>query len=544
MSYEIAWFTDGLLHSFGLFALALAVGGLVWGFFSLKAETAFSAARQAALASSLDLAIMGAWGLALTQFLQLWAKTQALADILKISPFPDFLDTQVFQIGLTRALLAAGLALGLMWLRRKPERTGRWICAVALAAALMACGAWLVHGASRMEDRVPLMALTAMHQFGAIVWVGGVIHLGSLWRLGRRQAEVARLWPSVLARFTPLGLAAVLLLLLTGIPLGLWYVDTWQGLIGTAYGSMLASKWVLMAAALGLAGLNFAAARRWRRDAGAGGLDGIGKAIPFYVESEGTLLFSALFVAASLAALPPSVDLPDQQATAVEVIEAFAPKIPRMISPTIEEVRQAEADSGVVARTESGAEEYWSDYNHNMAGIILLSIGLLAIADRTGKFPLGRHWPLGFLVLAVFVLIRADNEVWPYGDLSFLEGMQEATILQHRLAFLVTAGLGVMEWRARNTPNPQPWLPYVFPALCITGGIVLLTHSHASFEFKTEYLIEVSHTAMGVLALLMGVGRWLELRLDSPAGRLAGHGSVLSVVLIALILIFYLEPPA
>ncbi len=120
MSYQIAQFADDLLHSFGLFALALAVGGLVWGFFSLKTGTAFSAARQAALASSLNLAAMGAWGLALTQFLQLRVKAQVLADILKKSPFPDFLDTRVFQIGLMRALLAAGLALGLMWLRRKP----------------------------------------------------------------------------------------------------------------------------------------------------------------------------------------------------------------------------------------------------------------------------------------------------------------------------------------------------------------------------------------------------------------------------------------
>ncbi len=543
MPYQIAQFADDLLHSFGLFALALAVGGLVWVFFSLKTESPPSAASQAALASSLNLAAMGAWGLALTQFLQLWAKAQALADILKISPFPDFLDTQVFQVGLMRAFLAVGLALGLMWLRRKPEQTGRWVGAAALAAALMACGAWLVHGASRMEDRVPLMALTALHQFGGIVWVGGVIHLGALWRLGRRQAEVAREWPSVLARFTPLGLAAVLVLLLTGVPLSLWYVDTWQGLIGTAYGSMLASKWVLMAVALGLAGLNFTAARQWRREADAGGLGGTDKAIPFYVESEGILLFSAIFVAATLAALPPSVDLPDQQATATEVIEAFAPKMPRIVSPGIEEVRQAEAYSGVVARTQSSAEEHWSDYNHNMSGILLLFIGLLAIAERTGKFPLGRHWPLGFLLLAVFVLIRADNEVWPYGDMNFFEAMGKVTALQHKLSFLITVGLGVMEWWARNSPNPPSWLPYVFPALCMTGGIVLLTHSHSSFEFKTEYLIEVSHTAMGILALLMGVGRWLELRLDSPTGRLAGHGSVLSMVLIAFILIFYLEPP-
>jgi hypothetical protein len=40
----------------------------------------------------------------------------------------------------------------------------------------------------------------------------------------------------------------------------------------------------------------------------------------------------------------------------------------------------------------------------------------------------------------------------------------------------------------------------------------------------------------------MGCGRWLELRLATPAGRLAGLGSIVALNLIALILVFYREP--
>ena len=77
--------------------------------------------------------------------------------------------------------------------------------------------------------------------------------------------------------------------------------------------------------------------------------------------------------------------------------------------------------------------------------------------------------------------------------------------------------------------------------LCMVGGLLLLTHSHGAFELRTEYLIQISHTAMGVLAILMGTGRWLELRLHSSAGRLAGTASNTAMILIALILIFYTE---
>jgi hypothetical protein len=46
---------------------------------------------------------------------------------------------------------------------------------------------------------------------------------------------------------------------------------------------------------------------------------------------------------------------------------------------------------------------------------------------------------------------------------------------------------------------------------------------------------------MGALAVLMAAARWLELRLASPAARLAGTASTLALLLIALVLVFYRE---
>jgi len=50
----------------------------------------------------------------------------------------------------------------------------------------------------------------------------------------------------------------------------------------------------------------------------------------------------------------------------------------------------------------------------------------------------------------------------------------------------------------------SPRCALVFPILCVVGGGLLLTHSHASLNLKAEYLVEVTHAPLGVLALMIG----------------------------------------
>jgi putative copper resistance protein D len=80
----------------------------------------------------------------------------------------------------------------------------------------------------------------------------------------------------------------------------------------------------------------------------------------------------------------------------------------------------------------------------------------------------------------------------------------------------------------------------------------LLTHAHAEFELKSEYIIQATHTTMGLLAVLMAAGRWLELRLtpaEGPgdgavinAGSMAGFIAIMSMFIIGNIMMFYREP--
>ena len=153
-----------------------------------------------------------------------------------------------------------------------------------------------------------------------------------------------------------------------------------------------------------------------------------------------------------------------------------------------------------------------------------------------------RYWPVGFMLLGVFLFFRSDAETWPLGPIGFWEStFNNGEVLQHRIATFLVFGLGWMEVRARMQQK-QSGLPYVFPLLAAFGGMMLLAHSHVGFEPKSAFLIQVGHTMMGVFALILACGRWLELKLDSPGKNIAGFVSVFALFQIGVILMFYREP--
>jgi putative copper resistance protein D len=114
-------------------------------------------------------------------------------------------------------------------------------------------------------------------------------------------------------------------------------------------------------------------------------------------------------------------------------------------------------------------------------------------------------------------------------------------VLTHRLATLLVVGLAVFEWRVRAGPLGGTRWRFAFPLLCVAGGALLLTHSHAVGALKWAFLIEVSHNALGVLAVLMGIGRWLELRLPEAARRAPAGLWLACMTLAGLVLLFYRE---
>jgi putative copper resistance protein D len=346
----------------------------------------------------------------------------------------------------------------------------------------------------------------------------------------------------MVARFSRVALTSVVALCLLALPLARAYVGSFAGLVGTGYGALVLTKIALLAAALVLAAGNFGSVRRYRRHGGAAG---VGARVPIHVEGETILAMVLLFTAASLSSQPPARDITHERASVGEVVEVFRPKIPALRTPSVRTMLGDDSDPHAVAGGQRSAAAYsWSNFSHNVSGLALLAMSALALAGIASGWRWTRHWPLGIAVLGAFVVLRslAVDGVRPFGPNAFwATTLGSAEALQHRLAGLLAIVLGLLEWRARQSDRHDARLPYVFPVLALAGGLLLLVHSHAAFEAKSSYLVQVTHTAMGLLAVLIACTRLLELRLAPAAGRVAGAASCVAMLLVALVLVFYRE---
>jgi putative copper resistance protein D len=336
---------------------------------------------------------------------------------------------------------------------------------------------------------------------------------------------------TVIRRFSRLAFWSMTAIVLAGLALTFAYVGDAAAFVGTAYGVMVLSKVALLAPALALAYVNLRAVRR--ASAAPGGR------LFSFVEVELGLAVTILFAAASLTSLPPAVDVTTDRASVAEVAARFTPAAPRLTSPPIDELLRA-ADPLMGRQLErKPVERAWSEYNHHWAGLFVVTMGALAILHFVGVRP-ARHWPLVFLGLATFLFVRNDPRAWPLGPAGFWESLTLPDVLQHRTFVLLVIAFALFEWMVRTGRLAErPW-GYVFPLLCAVGGGLLLTHSHAMFNLKDEFLSEVTHAPLGILGAFAGWGRWLELRLPA-AGRAPGwiwRGCFTGV---GLILLFYRE---
>jgi len=236
-----------------------------------------------------------------------------------------------------------------------------------------------------------------------------------------------------------------------------------------------------------------------------------------------------------LTSLPPASDVVADRATPTEVATRFTPRMPSFTSPTID---QLPVDDPNAPRTD--ADRAWSEYNHHVAGLFVLLMGSLAVLHVSG-LRWARHWPLALLGLAGFMLVRNDPGAWPLGPQGFWASMAEPTVLQHRAFVVLVVLFALFEWMVRaNRLKSSRWA-LVFPLLCAVGGGLLLTHSHASLNLKAEFLLEVTHAPLGVLGIVIGWARWLELRLAAPQDRLPGRVWATGMTVFGVLLLLYRE---
>ena len=530
-------FISGLLDGVALLALALVLGGLGSALAVVRVLHGHHPVLHEAVQRVLSLTLFSGVCLIGLRILQLVLKPMALMDVMGSSAFSDFSQTQVFQHGVLSILLTVGLVSAVMFVKQHVGSWIRWLLVLVLAGTYMVNEGWLSHAASRLEGGGSLMIVTMIHVFGATLWAGGIMHLLLLWRFLRNQDST--LWPELVSRFSPLGIISVSLIVVPGVYLSWQYVGGWDGLVGTGYGNMVAVKILLFSCVLVLATLNFFTARALR---GSQDLTIMQQRVPAYIEAEIILAVGLLFTAASLTGFPPSVDVMEDAASPAEMWTMYDPKVPRLSGPELVLIEAPDLTNLQTGEIGHKQDVSWDRFNHNFSGVVVIVMGIMALFDRLGGYRWARYWPLMFIGFSVLIFVFANPDHWPLGSTRLMDSLQETEVIQHWLAAVVVFGLGWFEWRARDEQVGQRQLQFMFPVLCIVGGIILLTHSHSVAELKEEFLIQSTHVAMGALGVLLGCGRWLEIRLPAPYDRMAGVISISAMMLVGLILLFYIKP--
>jgi len=446
--------------------------------------------------------------------------------------------------------MAGGIAL-YAWPPGLREHVGS--LALVPAGMMMAGSVMTSHSASRMEDRALLVTLTALHYLATASWIGGLPYL----LLSGRRVEDREARNESLARFSRLAQISVAALLLAGLGMSFVYVGSIRAMWGTAYGVMLGAKISLFIVLLLLGAANFYIVRGLKTDTGTGTAS-----LLRFGEVEIGIGLSVILAAASMTSQPPSVDLTEGRVSMHEIVERFAPRMPRFSSPDLKEispsteqmVKNAVAAGKTVpaaflpgesmgVNTSTPADIAWSEYNHNVAGLVVFLMGILALLSRSRYFSWAKIWPLTFLLLAVFLFFRADPENWPMGPNGFWESFAVTDVLQHRAAVVLIIIFAIFQYRVETKRVKSMAAALVFPAVCAIGGVVLLTHTHALSNVKEELLAELSHTPLAIFGIVAGWSRWLELRLpeDDQASKYLAWVWPVCFILVGMILMDYHE---
>jgi putative copper resistance protein D len=425
--------------------------------------------------------------------------------------------------------------------------------ALAVGATAVLCAAVATsHAVARLDESGVLAFATGAHELGAALWLGG---LPCFW-LALRRGDSPQTASWIGRRYSTLAASGVALIAGGAMVFAIVYIGSVAAVYGTAYGAMAVVKSVLFAALLLLGLANFRAVRRFAADSAA-----MPRVRNFVVVEMG-IGFAVLMAAASITSLPPGVDLVEDRVTLSDIAARTAPAWPRLASPDHAALAlpalQAQLDADAqAAATASRAQAFvpgsgtapprnaydiaWSEYNHHWAGLLVAAMGFAALARKSGRASWAQHWPLLFLLLAAFLFVRADPEVWPMGEIGLFQSLKDPEVAQHRLFETLIVAFALFEWRVTTGRIASRPSMRVFPLLVALGGTLLVTHSHALGNVKEEFLIELTHLPIAVLGIIAGWARWLEVEAPGTEGHWAGWLWPICFVLIGCLLVAYRE---
>ena len=545
---DIFGYLSIILHGFVIVAQSMTLGGVLFLVFLLRPFMHVLPQGTDLERRVARLTIFSAIGLALTEIAGTALQVAVLMSTVGLS-FSDVMQAPFAVCGTVKVLCALLLIPCL----------GKRISASPLAAVLplligaveLTAATFTTHAFARLSDNTLLLFVEGLHQFGAAIWVGAI----PCFVLALSKLHDANGWRLVGARFSRMSMIGVGSIVISGAIMSVFYIGSLQGFYGTAYGVMVGAKIAMFLALLALGLGNLLVTERLRKNQDTSVIR-----LRRFAEVEIGIGFTIFFAAASLTSVPPAVDLTADRVTLHEIAVRNAPVWPRLTSPDHDQLAisqlqtqlnqeaaqhhevagQANVPGSGVLPPRNAQDIAWSEYNHHWAGIFVLLIGLLALLNRAGVGWL-KHWPLLFLLMAGFLLVRSDPEVWPLGNEGFWVAWRDVEVAQHRFFVLLIILFGVFEWAVRTGRLRNPKAALMFPLLVSAGGAMLLTHNHQISNVKDQLLIELTHTPLALSGVAAGWARWLELRLPGRGGRITGWVWPICFMFVGVILLWYRE---
>jgi hypothetical protein len=204
--------------------------------------------------------------------------------------------------------------------------------------------------------------------------------------------------------------------------------------------------------------------------------------------------------------------------------------------------------SGTATEWEGSARGIaYSEFNHHLAGVFLLLIGLSEVRQALGwpalvwtRFLL----PCALTVGGVFLLIWSDHDSWPIGSLTFAQTFfgDDPEIVQHKTYGILACAVGTIEFLRRLGWFAHAAWTVPLPLFAIVGGLMLFSHSHG--DHPGAYKIALHHAIMGTMAITAGSSKLLSGWRGRELMRERSYWELMwasLVLLIGLQLLFYTE---